>query len=193
MSMTSVVVGKLYYGRVHDYKSNKGKENEQDRVVFRASLNYRDRTNGEYINIDAVCWKDYGDKNGLVGWLEQSFLAEDGPKQKDGKGIGGQPILVNGYIRPTKKEMTAKLNVKKGGKPTTIEVKGVPYDTYEFIIESADFVPQAEVVKRDNKKSVDVDDDFEDIDADEIEVITGNDDAPESSDSNDDDDELFDN
>lgn len=163
MSMTTMVTGKIYNGSTHGWKDSK----KDQRTMYRGRLNYRDRTNGEWYWIDAVCWKDFGDTDGLVGFLENHFSAdsENAPKEN-----GGQPIELVGYIRPTKKQMTVPLTVKKGGKPHTIDVPDVPYDSFEFVIESVDFPPSIDNGTRSKSKSANADLDFDDIDEEEISV-----------------------
>lgn len=181
MAMTVMVTGYMYNGAVHSY-TQKGRNgaDDQERDMFRGRLNYRDKTNGEYYWIDAVCWKDFGQNGGLVGFLENNFLAEDGPKEK-----GGQTIELVGYIRPKTGQHTATISVKKGGKIVPMDVPNVEYPTYEFVIESADYPPSSE--KTGKKKSTGNFEDAIEIDDDEFEIVGGatKESAPEKDDNSD--------
>lgn len=170
MAMTTVVTGKMYNGKVHAWKDKK----KNERSMFRGRLNYRDRTNGEWYFIDAVCWKDFGDSDGLVGFLEKHFAqdSEGAPTEK-----GGQPIELVGYIEPTVVEQTIELK----GKTKTIETK-VKVNTFQFVIESVDFPPTTEKRKKSN---VVEDDDFDFDEDEEFEVVDP------TSDVEDEDDDLL--
>lgn len=150
MAMTVVVTGKMYNGKVHDWKDKK----KNERSMFRGRLNYRDRTTGEWIFIDAVCWKDFGDNNGLVGFLDNHFSAtsDSAPTDK-----GGQPIELVGYIEPTTKILPFDVKGKTSTKTFDVE-----YPTFQFVIETVDFPPNNEKrEKKNNGATVDDDFDFE--------------------------------
>jgi hypothetical protein len=170
--MSTVVAGRVYNGKVHDWAQNKGKDNEQERSLFRGRLNYRNPENGEYHYIDAVCFKDFGDKGGLVAWLDDHYAAENSESEK-----GGDAIIVTGYVRPTEKKKTIEIKGKKNGKTITKEIPNVPYDSFEFVILSATFPPTSQ---GDSHKSNDVEteEDFEDFD--DIEVSSGDEEEAEA-------------
>lgn len=163
MAMTTMVTGRMFNGETHGWKDKKNKENG-DRLMFRGRLQYRDRTNGEQYFIDAVCWKDFGDTNGLVGFLEKFFSADSDNAPKE---TGGQTIEVVGYIRPTEKPMKVPVKGKVAGKPVE-KLVDATNKTFEFVIESVDFPPSNE---RKAKTATDTDLDFDDIDEDEDEFV----------------------
>lgn len=176
MAMTTMVTGKMYNGKAHDWKDKK----KNDRSMFRGRLNYRDRTTGEWHFVDAVCWKDFGDTQGLVGFLEKHFSQDSDGSPTD---KGGQPIELVGYFEPT----TKKKQVEIKGKTKTIKVD-VEYDTFQFVIETVDFPPNNE--KRAKKDANVVDEDDFDFDEDEeFEVVGQNSDDEEIEDEDDEDDE----
>lgn len=150
----ATVVGRVYNGKVF-----KGKGDNKDRKIFRGRLNYRDRA-GEYQFIDAVCFRDFGDTNGLVGFLEKHFSAEGTDDNK-----GGQGVIVVGHVRPTKKKTTIQIKGKKNGKACTVD-KEVEYETFEFVIEEATFPPTSSGTS--NSVSDEIDDDEFEIDDDDI-------------------------
>lgn len=152
MAMTVVVSGKIYNGKVYDWEDKKN--NNEERELFRGRLNYRDRSTGQWEFIDVVCWKDFGDKGGLVAWLDNHFAqdAESAPTDK-----GGQPIEIVGYMRPTTKKANL-VGETASGKKGKVDVF---HPTYELVIESADFPPAFEKYKG-GAERVDEDFDFED-------------------------------
>ena len=187
MPMTIMVTGKIYNGSTYEWKD----KTKEERLMFRGRLNYRDRTNGEWYFIDAVCWKDFGKEHGLVGFLDQHFStdSDNAPSDK-----GGQAVEFVGYIRPVKRKKTetVKRKFRINGKVQSVDVEvEVEYDTYEFVIESADFPPTNE--KFSSNKSggdvIDLDDededgvvelvDDEDEDDDTIEPVDEDDDEVE--------------
>lgn len=172
--MNTTVAGRMYNGTTHDWTANKGKDNEQDRTLFRGRLNYRDNENGNYHWIDAVCFKDFGESGGLVNWLDENYSAENSESGEN----GGDGIILTGYVRPTQKKKTIEIKGKKNGKTVTKEIPNVPYDTFEFVIVSATFPPTSQGTKRAKDEDVDAGDDF-DFD-DDLEVAdTDEDEATE--------------
>lgn len=166
--MTTIVSGYMKFGKVFDWEQKKDGD-KTDRKLFRGQLSYRDFTNGEWYDIDAVCFKDFGQNGGLVGWLENHMLAEDGPRtSKDGNTpIGGQAIELVGYIKPAKRKRKESVTLNlKGGKKKVIEVE-VEVETFEFVITDAGFCPNSEGTKQTGSKKEELD--FDDIDEDEIE------------------------
>lgn len=162
--MNTTVVGKLYGGKAYDWTDRKN--DNEERSLFRGRIGYRNPETGEFEFMDAVCFKDFGAKGGLVAFLDDHFSADG----KDGK--TGHPVVLTGYVRKTKKTMEVELKAKKSG--TTKTIPNVPYDTFEFVIQSASFVPSAE--GRNTGRSVDTEEDFDDIDdEDEFEVVDGDD------------------
>lgn len=165
MAMTVIVTGKLYNGKTFEWKD----KSKEDRTLFRGRLNYRDRTNGEWYFVDAVCWKDFGKENGLVGFLEENFSADSDNAPTD---KGGQAVELVGYFRPVKRTKTEKVPKKFriGGKVQTVEVEvEVEYIGYEFVIETADYPPTSEKFtgSRNKKK----DDEIVDFDAEDDELV----------------------
>lgn len=155
-----VLSGRMYNGQVHGYT-----QNEEERSCFRGRLNFR-LPNGDYAWIDAVCFKDNpnSDTNGLVGWLEENYMAPE----DESEGHGGRAIEIVGTLRPTEKKKTVTLKLKGGGKK---DVPGVPYDTFEVVIEQAYFPP----LSQGERGGVDVDDEF-DIDDDADLAVADDDD-----------------
>lgn len=160
MPMTVVVTGKIYNGSTHEWKD----KTKEERLMYRGRLNYRDRSNGEWYFIDAVCWKDFGNENGLVGFLEEHFSkdSDNAPTDK-----GGQAVEFVGYMRPVKrtKTETVKRKFRISGKIQSVDVEvEVEYDTYEFVIESVDFPPTNEkfTSKKSGGEVIDLDDEDED-------------------------------
>lgn len=172
--MTVVVTGKVYNGDVHPWKD----KDKNKRSMYRGRLNYRDRTSGEWHWIDVVCWKDFGDKDGLVGFLEKHFSVDSANAPKD---KGGQSIEIVGYLRPSINKMTVPVTVSKKGEPFTFDVKNVDNPTYELVIETVDFPPSNEVIERksSSKAKVDGDLDFDDIDESDATVLEEDDDEVE--------------
>lgn len=162
MNLT-VLTGRLYNGAVHGWQDNE----EQERVCFRGRLNFR-LQNGDYEWIDVVCFKDNPntDANGLVGWLEENYL------DSDGEDVGhGRAVELTGSLKPTTKKKTITVPIKGGGKK---EIPGVPYETFELLIDTASFVPtsQGEGGGRGNRNNIDAEEDFEiDEDADDQDLI----------------------
>lgn len=162
MAMTTVIVGKIYNGETHTWKD----KDKNERTMFRARINYRDRSNGEWYFLDAICWKDFGKEDGLVGFLERNFSAdsENAPSEK-----GGQAIEAVGYFRPVKKIKKQKvkkvLRTKAGSKEVEFDVE-TEYDTFEFVIDTADFVSGSDSGKPSSKPSqeIDLEEDLEDDD-----------------------------
>lgn len=162
MAMTTVIVGKIYNGETHTWKD----KDKNERTMFRARINYRDRSNGEWYFLDAICWKDFGKEDGLVGFLDRNFSAdsENAPSEK-----GGQSIEAVGYFRPVKKIKKQKvkkiLRTKAGSKEVEFEVE-TEYDTFEFVIDTADFVSGSDSGKPSSRSSqeVDLEDELEDDD-----------------------------
>lgn len=158
--MNTTVVGKLYGGKAYDWVDKK--HEDQDRSLFRGRIGYRNPETGDFAFMDAVCFKDFGSKGGLVGFLDEHFSA-DGKDDKT-----GYPVVLTGYVRPAKKTMEVELKAKKSG--TTKTIPNVPYETFEFVILSASFTPSSEA--RNTGRSVETEDDFDDIeDEDEFEVV----------------------
>lgn len=170
--MNTVVAGRLYNGKVHDWEQKKDGDTI-DRSLFRGRLNYRNPENGEYHYIDAVCFKDFGDKGGLVAWLDDHYAAENSENEK-----GGEAIIVTGYVRPTEKKKTIEIKGKKNGKTVTKEIPNVPYESFEFVILSATFPPTSQG-EGGHKNDVETDEDFEDFD--EIEVAGKEEDGDDES------------
>lgn len=172
MAMTVVVTGKIYNGMIYEYETKDG----DVRKLYRGRLNYRDRTNGEWYWIDAVCWKDFGDNDGLVGFLGEHFSADKGPKE-----TGGQPIEIVGFIRPKEGKFTGKFKAKVGGKIKEMEVPNMSHPTYELVIETVDFPPSTEKFSKSDDTSVEFDeaigDDFEIVTDDEV-LEENNDELP---------------
>ncbi len=172
--MTVVVTGKIYNGKTFEWKD----KSKESRTLFRGRLNYRDRTNGEWYFVDAVCWKDFGNENGLVGFLEEHFSqgSDNAPTDK-----GGQAVEMVGYFRPVKRTKTGETQKKfrVNGKVQTIDVEvEVEYIGYEFVIESVDFPPTSEKFtgsSRSKKKGDEEIIDFDDEDGEDedglVEII----------------------
>jgi len=157
MNLT-MMTGRMYNGAVYPYEN---KQTKEDRTLFRGRMNYR-KQNGDYAWIDAVCFRDNPDTdaNGLVGWLEDNYLAPE--YEEDGH--GGRAIEIVGKLSPTTKKKIVTLNLKGGG-TKDIEVE---YDTFEILIDEASFVPtNAGEDRRGSGKDdeeFDLDDDAEDDD-----------------------------
>lgn len=156
--MNATIAGRLYNGKAHDYTSK-----DEDRTMFRGRINYRNPENGEYHWMDAVCFKDFGVKGGLVAWLDEHYSTES-----SGNDNGGEAIIVTGYVRPAVKKKTIEIKGKKNGKVVKKEIPNVPYDSFEFMIQSATFAPTSQGEGR-KKEDVETDDeDFEDFEDLEI-------------------------
>lgn len=176
MAMTIVASGKIYFGKVFEFED---KKTGDDRSVFRGRLNYRDRATREWHFIDVVCWKDFGDKGGLVAWLDDHF-SKDAESSVDGK--GGQPIEIVGYLKPSTTKTNDLIGETKSGKKGKVDVV---HPTFELVIESADFPPAFEKYKGGTEK---VDEDF---DFDEDEELEEDDiDEPEEIDEDDEEEEV---
>lgn len=145
-----VLTGRMYNGQVHGWNDDEG-----ERVCFRGRLNYR-LPNGEYAWIDAVCFRDNPntESNGLVGWLEDNYLAPE----DESEGHGGRAIEIVGWLKPTQKKKTVTVNVKGGGKK---DIPNVPYDTFEIVIDQASFVPTSHGEGGGRGSNVDLDEDFD--------------------------------
>jgi hypothetical protein len=167
--MISTVAGRLYNGKAHDWTQNKGKDDETDRTLFRGRLNFRETGGSNYHWIDAVCFKDFGAKGGLVAWLDEHYAAENSESGEN----GGDGIILNGYVRPTEKRKTIEIKGKKNGKTVTKEIPNVPYDTFEFVITDATFPPTSNGEGR-RSDDVETDEDFDELD--DIEISDGDDD-----------------
>lgn len=159
--MNTVIAGRMYNGKAYEWET---KDNDE-RTLFRGRLNYRNPENGEYYWIDAVCFRDFGDKGGLVAWLDENYSTEVSENEN-----GGDAIIVTGYIRPTTKRKTVELRGKKNGKTITKEIPNVPYDTFEFVILSATFPPTSQGEGRPGN-DVDIEDELDDFD--DLEVADG--------------------
>lgn len=170
-----MVTGRMFNGETHGWKDKKNKENGE-RLMFRGRLQYRDRTNGEQYFIDAVCWKDFGDTKGLVGFLEKFFSADSDNAPKE---TGGQTIEVVGYIRPVEKPMKVTVKGKVAGKPVEKKIDATN-NTFEFVIESVDFPPSNE---RKAKSATDTELDFDDIDEDEEDFVIDDESAEDDDDT----------
>lgn len=160
--------GRLYNGAVYGYEDNDGNE----RTCFRGRLNFR-LPNGKYDWIDVVCFRDnpHTEENGLVGWLEQNYLAPE----DESEGHGGKAVELVGWLKPTEKKKTITVKTSSGKK----QIPNVPYMTFELVIDQANFPPLSHGEGgRDN--GVEVDDDF---DLDDVEVAEDDDnDADEDQD-----------
>lgn len=167
----TTAAGRIYNGKTYGWED----KSKQERTMFRGRLNYRDPENGEYHYIDAVCFKDFGDKGGLVQFLEDNFSA---PEDKE-DGTGGDAAILVGYVRPTKKKLTAKVDLKTKTGKVTKDVPNIPYSTFEFVITNAYFPPKSagDESSRDRGGNAEIDE--EDLDFDDIEVSSDDDDAAE--------------
>ncbi|ABS83651.1 hypothetical protein 0305phi8-36p091 [Bacillus phage 0305phi8-36] len=169
--MNTTVVGKLYNGKAYEWTDKKN--DNDDRTLFRGRIGYRNPETGEYEFMDAVCFRDFGNKGGLVGFLDEHFSA-DGKDDKT-----GHPVVLTGYVRKSEKQMDVDIKIKKNGATKIKTISGVPYNTYEFVIQTASFVPSSE--GRNTGRSVDTDDeDFDDIDEDDDIEFVGEDEADDN-------------
>lgn len=165
-----VITGRMYNGAVHGWTDNQ----KEERSCYRGRLNFR-LPNGDYAWMDAVCFKDNPNttQNGLVGWLEDNYLAPE----DESDGHGGRAIEVTGWLKPATKKKTVTVKLKGGAKK---DIPNVPYDTFELVIETASFVPTNHGEGGGARNGVEVDDDDFDVDDDAVEdeIDDEEDDAP---------------
>ncbi|WP_422661808.1 hypothetical protein ACK8P5_25980 (plasmid) [Paenibacillus sp. EC2-1] len=154
----ATTMGRMYNGKIHEWKRN-----NEDREMFRGRLNYRDPQSGDYHWIDAVCFADYGENGGLVGFLGENFT-------KDGGAEEGRSIVLTGYPRPTQKQKTVKVTFNSPSKgKVQKDVPNVPYETFEFVILSAYFPARSQNASSNGSGSADMGD-FDEEDFDDVQI-----------------------
>lgn len=178
---TATTAGRLYKGKTYGWTDNQ----ERERTMYRGRFNYRDPRSGNFHWIDAVCFNDFGNNGGLVSFLEENFVGED-------SGNDGDAVILVGYLRPTEKKQTIKVDFKSKGKKVTKEIPNVAYSTFEFVIEEAYYPPKSQGESSNRSGNASLEDDDEDMDFDDLDVEAHeeeDEDAPDVDDADEDGDD----